>query len=86
MVVVARSLKPLNQDCRLKVMCTAKILERIAMIAQGGIDQTDEKMWIGRTVVTEIHQKDDRANKYLNKLVFSALGVEVAAGIVETFH
>ena len=50
-------------------MCTAKILERIAMIAQGGIDQTDEKMWIGRTVVTEIHQKDDRANKYLNKLV-----------------
>lgn len=55
LVVVVGGFEALDEFGGIELMSAAKIPKGIAMIAEGGIDETDQQMGIHRIVVAEIH-------------------------------
>lgn len=55
LVVVVGGFEALDEFGGIEIMGVAKILEGIAVIAEGGIDEADKEVGLHGVVVAEIH-------------------------------
>ena len=83
LVVVAGGFEALDEFGGIEIMSAAKILKGIAVIAEGGIDETDKQMGIHRVVVAEVHFQILGSGYICAKWIFKAYGVEGALKIAE---